>query len=175
MAEPAKPATAIANTGRMSFSLFPFCVSLTLIALNNIAESLAGRIKAAWSNLITARLPNGGWEGGVGMAMRMILAIVFAGAGAVCWLWPGAIGGLLFHALPVSARESAIIGALFFAGAAILLFIRPSDDKGPWEKRFNGTDPMRRPLETIDRCFAQRVLSSLKSAILSLCMRSRCC
>jgi len=33
---------------------------------------------------------------------------------------------LLFHALPVSARESAIIGALFFAGAAILLFVRPS-------------------------------------------------
>jgi hypothetical protein len=64
------------------------------------------------------------------MAMR-ILAIVLAVAGAACWLWPGAIGGLLFHALPVSARESAIIGALFFAGAAILLFIRPSDDKGP--------------------------------------------
>jgi len=55
-----------------------------------------------------------------------VLAIIFAVAGAVCWLWPGAIGGLLFHALPVSARESAIIGALFFAGAAILLFVRPS-------------------------------------------------
>jgi hypothetical protein len=38
------------------------------------------------------------------MAMR-ILGIVFALAGAVCWLWPGEIGGLLFHALPVSARE----------------------------------------------------------------------
>jgi hypothetical protein len=61
------------------------------------------------------------------MAMK-ILAVVFAVAGAVCWLWPGAIGGLLFHALPVSARESAIIGALFFAGAAVLWFIRPSDE-----------------------------------------------
>jgi hypothetical protein len=49
----------------------------------------------------------------------------------MCWLWPGAIGGLLFHALPVSVRESVIIGALFFVGAAILLFIRPSDGKGP--------------------------------------------
>jgi hypothetical protein len=60
------------------------------------------------------------------MTLR-ILAIVFAVAGAVCWLWPGAIGGLLFPALPVSARESAITGALFFAGAAILLFVRPSN------------------------------------------------
>ena len=68
--------------------------------------------------------------GGVAMAMR-ILAIAFAVAAAVCWLWPGAIGGLLFHTLPVSARESAIIGALFFAGAAILLFVRPSDEKEP--------------------------------------------
>ncbi len=60
-----------------------------------------------------------------------IVAIVFAVAGVVCWLWPGAIGGLLFRALPVSARESAIIGALFFAGAAILWFIRrPSNDGG---------------------------------------------
>jgi hypothetical protein len=33
--------------------------------------------------------------------------------------------------LPVSARESAVIGSLFFGGAAILFFIRPSDDKGP--------------------------------------------
>jgi hypothetical protein len=63
--------------------------------------------------------------------MRTILAIVFAAAGAVCWLWPGAIAAFLFHTLPVSARESAIIGALFFIGAAILLFIRPSDDKRP--------------------------------------------
>lgn len=70
----------------------------------------------------------GGNKVGAATAMR-ILAIVFAVAGAVCWLWPGAIGGLLFHALPVSARESAIIGALFFAGAALLWFIRPS--KGP--------------------------------------------
>jgi hypothetical protein len=60
------------------------------------------------------------------MALR-ILAIVFAVAGAVCWLRPDAIGGLVFHALPVSARESAIVGALFFAGAAILLFVRPSN------------------------------------------------
>jgi hypothetical protein len=61
--------------------------------------------------------------------MRIILAVVFAVAGAVCWLWPGAIGAFLFHSLPVSVRESMIIGALFFVGAAILLFIRPSDDK----------------------------------------------
>jgi hypothetical protein len=60
-----------------------------------------------------------------------ILAIVFAVAGAVCWLWLGAIGGLLFHPLTVGARESAIIGALFFTGAAILWFIRPSDDERP--------------------------------------------
>jgi hypothetical protein len=60
----------------------------------------------------------------VAMAMR-IPAIAFAAVGAVCWLWPGAIGGLLFHALPVSVRENVIIGALFFVGAAILLFIRP--------------------------------------------------
>jgi hypothetical protein len=64
------------------------------------------------------------------MAMR-ILAIALATAGAACWLWPGALVGWLFPALPVSARESAIIGALFFAGAAILFFIRPSDDEGP--------------------------------------------
>ena len=64
------------------------------------------------------------------MAMK-ILAIVFALAGAVRWLLPGEIGGLLFHALPVSARESVIIGALFFVGAAILMFIRPSHDRGP--------------------------------------------
>ena len=57
------------------------------------------------------------------------LAIVCAVAGAVCWIWPGAIGGLLFPSLPVSGRESLVIGALFFVGAAILFFIRPSDDK----------------------------------------------
>jgi hypothetical protein len=64
------------------------------------------------------------------MVMR-VLAIAFAVAGAGCWLWPGAIGGLLFQTLPISARESGIIGALFFVGAAILWFIRPQDDKGP--------------------------------------------
>jgi hypothetical protein len=64
--------------------------------------------------------------------LMSVLAIVFAVAGTVCWLLPGEIGGLLSHALPVSARESAIIGALFFAEAAILWFIRrPSNDKGP--------------------------------------------
>ena len=57
------------------------------------------------------------------MAMR-ILAIVFAIAGAACWLWPGAFVGWLFPALPVSARESAIIGSLFFTAAAILWFVR---------------------------------------------------
>jgi hypothetical protein len=41
------------------------------------------------------------------MAIK-ILAIVFALPGFVCWVWPGAIGGLLFHALPVSAREADI-------------------------------------------------------------------
>ena len=64
------------------------------------------------------------------MAMRIILAIVFSVAGVVCWVWPGAIGAFLFHSLPVSVHESMIIGALFFIGAAILLFIRPSDDRG---------------------------------------------
>ena len=64
------------------------------------------------------------------MVMR-ILAIVLAVAGAVCWLWPGAIGGLLFQTLPISARERVIIGALFFVGAAILWFVRPPDDKMP--------------------------------------------
>ena len=58
------------------------------------------------------------------MPMRIILAIVFAVAGAVCWLLPADIGSLLSHALPVSARESAIIGSLFFAAAAILWFVR---------------------------------------------------
>ena len=48
-----------------------------------------------------------------------------------CWRWPGAIGGLLFQTLPISARESVIIGALFFVGAAILWFVRPPDDKMP--------------------------------------------
>ena len=62
------------------------------------------------------------------MATR-ILAIAFALAGAACWLWPGAFVGWLFPALPVGVRESAIIGALFFAGAAILWFIQPP--KGP--------------------------------------------
>jgi hypothetical protein len=57
-----------------------------------------------------------------------ILAIVFVVAGAVCWLWPGTIGAYLFHTLPVSSR---VIGSLFFVEAAILMFIRPSDDKAP--------------------------------------------
>jgi hypothetical protein len=60
------------------------------------------------------------------MQMR-VLAKVFAVAGAVCWLWPGAIPGLFFHDPNRELRESAIIGALFFVGAAILWFIRPSD------------------------------------------------
>ena len=69
--------------------------------------------------------------GDVAILPMKVLAIAFAVAGAVCWIWPGALGGLLFHALPVSARESIVIGALFFVGAAILFFIRPSDDKRP--------------------------------------------
>jgi hypothetical protein len=35
------------------------------------------------------------------MPMRIILAVVFAVAGAICWLLPAEIGGLLSHALPV--------------------------------------------------------------------------
>jgi hypothetical protein len=62
------------------------------------------------------------------MAMR-ILAIAFAVAGAACWLWPGAFVGWLFPALPVGFRESVIIVALFFVGAAILWFIRPSNSQ----------------------------------------------
>jgi bifunctional non-homologous end joining protein LigD len=72
---------------------------------------------------------------GVATMLVRALAIVFAVAGAICFLWPGAIGGLLFHALPVSARESVIIGALFFVGAAILLFLGPSNDKRPWDTK----------------------------------------
>ena len=49
------------------------------------------------------------------MAMR-ILAIAFAVAGAVRWLWPGAVVGFLFPGMPVSAREGAIIGALGVRG-----------------------------------------------------------
>jgi hypothetical protein len=56
--------------------------------------------------------------------LMKVLAIVFAVAGAICWVWPAAIGGLLFHSLPVSYSESVIIGSLFFVGAAILLFVR---------------------------------------------------
>jgi hypothetical protein len=84
--------------------------------------------KAARSNLIAARLPKGGMVSEA-IPMRIILAIVFAVAGAVCWLLPGEIDGLLPHVLPVSPRQSAIIGSLFFAAAALLWFIRPS--KGP--------------------------------------------
>jgi hypothetical protein len=65
------------------------------------------------------------------MAIREILAIIFAVAGTVCWLLPGEISGLLSHVLSVSARGSANIGSLFFAAAALLWFIRPPDDKGP--------------------------------------------
>jgi hypothetical protein len=61
----------------------------------------------------------------------MILGIIFAVAGAVCWLWPGIITWMSFHALTVSVSESVIIGALFFVGAAVLWLIRPSGDKTP--------------------------------------------
>jgi hypothetical protein len=64
--------------------------------------------------------------------MRVILAIVFAVAGAVCWLVPRVVEAFPLNALPVSVRESAVIGALFFVAAAILFFIRPSDDKAPY-------------------------------------------
>ena len=89
--------------------------------------------KPARSNLVAARPPKGGMEIGVeAMPMRIILAIVFAVAGAICWLLPVEISVSLSHASPVSARESAIVGSLFFVAAAILWFVRrPSDDKGP--------------------------------------------
>jgi hypothetical protein len=58
-----------------------------------------------------------------------VYAVVFAVAGILCWLFPGAIGGLLFNALQVSASESMVIGAVFLAGAAILLFIESPGDK----------------------------------------------
>jgi hypothetical protein len=64
------------------------------------------------------------------MAMR-ILAVALAVAGAACWVWPSAVVGFLFPGLSVSAREGAIIGALLFISAAILWFIRPSNDEGP--------------------------------------------
>ena len=44
--------------------------------------------------------------GADGTMLIRCLAIVFAVAGVVCWLWPGAITGLLFPALTVSVRES---------------------------------------------------------------------
>jgi ABC-type thiamin/hydroxymethylpyrimidine transport system permease subunit len=62
------------------------------------------------------------------MLSMKVLAVVF-GVSGVCWLFPDAIGVFLFHALQVSPRESMVIGALFFAGAAILLFIESPDDK----------------------------------------------
>jgi hypothetical protein len=46
------------------------------------------------------------------------------------WTRTPSDSSFLLHALPVSGRESMIIGALFFVGAAILFFIRP-DDKTP--------------------------------------------
>jgi hypothetical protein len=36
---------------------------------------------------------------------------------------------LLFHAFQISAHEGMVVGALFFAGALVLSFIEPSDDK----------------------------------------------
>jgi len=60
--------------------------------------------------------------------MRVILAVVLRSPVSVCWLLPGAIGAFLFHSLRVGVHESMIIGALFFIGAAILLFIRPPDE-----------------------------------------------
>ena len=59
------------------------------------------------------------------MAMRVILAVVFAVAGVVC-----RVPSALFCSIPCASavHESMIIGALFFIGAAILLFIRPPDE-----------------------------------------------
>ena len=53
-------------------------------------------------------------------------ASLFALAGAICWLAPGVIGGPVF-----SARESLVLGSLFFVVAAALFMIRWPDDQAP--------------------------------------------
>jgi len=63
--------------------------------------------------------------------MRIILAIVFALTGAICWLWPGVVEAFPLNALPDSVREGAVIGALFFVAAASLLLTRSSDKERP--------------------------------------------
>ena len=63
------------------------------------------------------------------MLPTKVLAVVLGISGIFCWLFPGAIGVLLFHAFQISAHEGMVVGALFFAGALVLSFIEPSDDK----------------------------------------------
>jgi len=52
-------------------------------------------------------------------------AAVFAFAGAICWLDPADIAGLLFHSKPLNAHVGVLIGAVLFIGAAILAFVQP--------------------------------------------------
>ena len=61
--------------------------------------------------------------------MTRTLAILFAAAGGVSWVWPGTIAGLFFQTVTVTAREGRIIGVIFVVGAAILWFVRTPDAK----------------------------------------------
>ena len=69
--------------------------------------------------------PDGQWEG-VAIMLPKAFSIVFALAGVVCWLAPATIGGEVF-----SARESLVLGSLFFVVAAALFMIRKPDDNAP--------------------------------------------
>jgi hypothetical protein len=79
------------------------------------------------------------------MAIREILAIIFAVAGTVCWLLPGEIGGLLSHALPVGPTK---------AGSSVRFFLLepPSCGSSADRQSTKGleTDPLTDPelLET---------------------------
>jgi hypothetical protein len=52
----------------------------------------------------------------------LLSAALFAGSG------PAPSAHFYSTPSPVSVRKSVIIGALFFVGTAILLFVRPSND-----------------------------------------------
>ena len=56
------------------------------------------------------------------MVLTNAFSIVFALAGVICWLAPGAISG-------VGAQETLVIGSLFFVVAAILFMMQRPDDK----------------------------------------------
>jgi hypothetical protein len=89
------------------------------------AERLPGLDHRNWHGVLVDC-----WPEQVAMMMMMMmraLAIVFAVAGLVSWLWPGAIPNWLFPS--VSARESEIIGAFFFVAAAILWFSQWNDPR----------------------------------------------